>query len=202
MARIEQDGIISLFENRPKLSDYESLSKGQKEAVDSIVKTALKDNNVLRVGERNHHPKFDDFWMMPWNKLVDVRDWISAGGMFEVMAMIYNIDERQFSDLDIFNAFACYKWIADQVKTIYEIEKSKLYDTPSDEEANLGIEELADYGHAANLDLLSGGDITKEDEIFSKPYAIIFQKLCLIRTKNNIKLKQVQNASRKIKSGF
>jgi hypothetical protein len=67
-------------------------------------------------------------------------------------------------------------WIQEQYKLINRLEEKMLTSSPTPEQVNAGIHTLNVLGDTNIIDVLSGGDVLKWDEVRAKPYATIFEK--------------------------
>ncbi|WP_407324035.1 hypothetical protein R5O24_02820 [Tenacibaculum maritimum] len=194
--------IETIFENRPTIETYSQLQGKVKEFVDDIIKDSIKPNKVLRLNGKELNPKQEDLWFLSWGDMIELRESINEMKMIESLKLIYEIKEDEFLRLDVFNCFAVYKWITEQLKSIAEIEAQELSHEPTAEEKNAGVDMLQDFDYTVSLDVLANGDLLKYDEILEKPYAIIFRKLCLDKLKNQIQQNFIENARRKVKGGY
>lgn len=187
------------FKRNIKIKDYSSLSVEEKDFVDYTIKNSLKLNPVLRVGRRKVQPKKIDFWQLSWNDIILIRHYLSEKDICSVHKLLYNIEDKQFLLLNLFNSTAVYKWVAEQIKNISEIEKQELGDEPDVDEKEAGIEKLQEFDYAVALDVLSKGNLLQEDDILQKPYSVIFRKQCLNKVKAEIQKAYTENARRKSK---
>lgn len=194
--------IETIFENRPTIETYNLLEGKVKEFVDDVIKDSIKPNKVLRLNEKELNPKQEDLWFLTWEDIIELRDSIKEMKMIEAIKLIYEITDKDFLNLDVFNCFAVYKWITEQLKSIGEIELQELSHEPTTEEKNAGVDMLQDFDYTVSLDVLANGDVLKYDDILKKPYAIIFRKLCLDKVKNQIQQNYIENARRKVKGGY
>ncbi len=181
------------------LKRYAFLSNEDKELIDYTIVNSLKPNPILRVGWKKRKPKQIDFWKLSGNDIVLLRHHISKHNIRAVHQLLYNISDKEFLKLDVFNCSACFKWACEQIKKINETENQELGDEPSIEDKNAGIERLSEYGYSVWVHQLSNGDITKEDEILKMPYSRIFKKRCLMYTLSDIQKQKQENARRKNK---
>lgn len=195
--------IENIFRNRPRMIHYSKMEPDVKELVDYTVKESLKPNPILRTRRRfkTRHltAKFTDFWSMTWHDLETLRESVQEKNMPEVFKQLYGITERQFIQLDLFNAFAVYRWVVDELTAIAEIEIQELGGEMDSDLKEAGAEALQQFGYAAAVDSLARGDMLKHGEILVKPYRVIFQKMCLDKVNSDIKKQYQENVSRKNK---
>ncbi len=184
----QQNGIMEIIDNWPTVEKYINTTIKERNLIDGIVKNASKPNKVLRVGNKDVLPMFEDFWQMPWGKLIEVRELQKTNDLFQMLNYLWGITEKEFLSLDVFNAFASYKWVTDQLTEIANLEIQELSHDFTQKEKDAGIERLQRFGHYPSLNSLTGGDITKEDEILEIPYQRIFMKFCLNKTNHDIEL--------------
>lgn len=197
--------IDTVFTKRPIIAHYPFLDNDMKELIDYTIKDSLRANEVLRLKTlfriKKVKAKNSDFWFLSWEDLLLIREAVTDQNMLEAFKIVYGINEKQFVLLDVFNAFSAYKWIIDKLKEMAEIEKQELGGEMPIEEKEAGAEALIEFGYTVTLDSLADGDVLKYDEILKKPYAVIFRKMCLDKTNNEIKKNYSENASRKNQRG-
>ncbi|GLB53039.1 hypothetical protein NBRC110019_20790 [Neptunitalea chrysea] len=191
--------VDTVFTHIPKMGEYALLPQDVKTFVDSIISTGLKSNPELRRGRKKILPLQQDFWQVSYETVVLLREAVQEMQLEEVFQLVYGISEKEFLKLELFNAFACYQWITDQLVEMATIEQNCLGGEPTLDEKNAGVEELGQFGYANNLDTLAGGDILKYDAILLKPYAIVFRKLYMEKVKQDIHKKYLDYVSRKAK---
>lgn len=184
-----------------RIRDYESLGTEDREFVDYTIKNSLRPNPRLRIGRKKVRPKHFDLWAISWSDLILTRKYLGDNEIKELLKLHYGLKEKEFLLLNMFNAFAVYKWIAERVKEINDVEKAELDDEPTDDEKEAGVQELERYDYAVALDSLSKGQVWKEEELLQMPYSVIFRKLCLNRDKAEIQRKYQEIVSRKAKRG-
>jgi len=198
---IKSYSIDQVFSKRPKVLHYNSLSPEVRELVDYTVKESLKPNPVLRVTAmirtKMIKAKSESFWNLTWNDLVLVREAVKENEMADVFRILYGIDEKQFLKLDMFNAFSVYKWVTNNLMEMAEIEVQELGGDVDPEMKEAGADQLIEFGYMAAVDSIANGDILKHKEILSKPYAVIFRKMCLDKLNNQIRKTYQENVSRK-----
>lgn len=191
--------MIELFKRKKsiKIKSYAALKGETKELVDYTIKHGLRPNPILRVGRRQIKPKEFDFWKLKWNDIILLRHYLENKDVKAVHRLVYNVTDRQFLRLDLFNCSSCYKWVASKINEINEIEKDRIGSEPSGEEVNAGVERLNEFGYSVALDQLAGGDLSKYDYLLEQPYAKIFRKMCLDKTVHEIQQQNIKNARRK-----
>ncbi len=190
--------------NRPTLEDYPALLPDVKELVDYTVQECLKANPVLRLKRfamtKYINPNKIDLWDLPWSDIIELRIAITGQNIEEVFRIIYGIGIKDFPKLDVFNAFAAYKWIVEEFGKVAELEVQELSSNSTEEEIEAGSEELQRFGVTVVLDSLTKGKIPKRKKYLRIQYKIIFEKLCLDKTKMDIRKTMAANASRKAKA--
>lgn len=194
--------IENVLNNRPRLIEYSSLSIEVKELVDFTVQESLKPNPELRLKSvltKIVKPKQMNLWFLSWSDIIELRMAVSEKKMFEVLNIVFDINENDFARLDLFNAFSVYKWIIEQFKAIVEIELQELSSEPTPEEIEAGIEELQEFGYSVALDGIAKGDLLKYDDYLKLPYVKIFRKMCMDKKRHDINKQMQENASTKSK---
>lgn len=195
----QSNSLDNIFLRRPTIKDYISLEGIVKNDVDRVI-NVLKPNKILRFKTFQIKPKKVDLWDLSWSDLILLKELVNSKNISGVIDLIYHVKEIKFIELDVFNCFAVYKWISEQLEEIAKAEIQELGGEATIEEKEAGVEMLNEFGYSVSLDVLTGGDMTKEEEILSKPYHVIFKKLCLNKTKSEIQKNYIENARRKNKT--
>jgi hypothetical protein len=199
MGRFKFD-IKDLFKKRLMLTDYPNLSHDAKELVDYTIKKSLKCNSVLRVrGFRTKYlkPKKANLWFISWSERIELGMAVDENDIFEILKIIYGINEKQFVRLELYNAFAVHKWIIEELKLIVQSEMNELHSEPTEEEKEAGVEELQQFSYYNSLDSFTNGNILIQEEWLKLPYSKIFRKMCLDKIRHDINLTMRENANRK-----
>lgn len=192
---------IAVFKNRLKLSDYSILTVEAKEVIDYTIAESLKSNSVLRLGgllkSTIVKPKKDSLWFLSWSDIIELRIAIAEENIFEVLRIVFEIDEKEFAKLELLNAFSVYKWISEQYFEIAKIEVQELASEMTDEEKEAGAEDMQEFGYSVMLDSMAQGDLLKYDQYLKLPYAKVFRKMCMEKKRHDINKQMQENASRK-----
>jgi len=196
----KSNGIDTIFNTRPTIKEYITLNGSKKESIDFVIKEHLNSNMILRINSFNLKPKKVDLWDLRWSDLIEIREAISEKNISRVIEVIYQVKESKFIELDVFNCFAVYKWINEQLDEISKIEIQELGSDISIEEKEAGIEMLNDFGYTVSLRGLIKVFNTNKEDVLSKPYYEIFKELCLTKTLNEIQKNHIENARRKNKT--
>lgn len=189
--------IENIFDNRLLLAQYPLLNNEVKSLIEYTIKENLKVNSELRIKLKVIKPKHNSLWFMSWSDIIELRLAISENNMFECFRIVYGINEKQFSKLELLNAFASYKWMAENFKAIIDVEVEQLASELTEEEKEAGAEDLQQFTYSVALDGLTKGDLLKYDAYLQLPYTKIFRKLCLDKTRYDINKQLQENASRK-----
>lgn len=194
---------ITLFKNRLKLSDYSTLTLESKEMIDYTIAESLKPNSTIRLygGLIKKKPKKDNLWFLSWSDIIELRIAIAEENIFEVLRIVFDIDEKEFAKLELLNAFSVYKWISEQYFEIAKIEVQELASEMTDEEKEAGTEDMQEFGYSVMLDSIAQGDLLQYDEYLKLPYAKVFRKMCMEKKRHDINKQMQENASRKSKRG-
>ena len=194
---IKSYSIDKVFSQRIRICEYESLPNDVMQLVNYTITNNLKQNAVLRL-KTDIRSKEDNLWFLSWSNIIELREALSNQRLCEAIKIVYGITDAQFNNLGIFNVYAAYLWIAHQFKQMMETEIEQLSFELENEEKEAGAEELQNFGYAVALDGLAGGDILKYDSYLKLPYAKVFRKLCLDKTRYEINKNMQRNASRPI----
>lgn len=192
---------IALFKSRLKLSDYSTLTVEAKEVIDYTISESLKPNSVLRLGglfkTNIAKPKKENLWFLSWSDIIELRIAIAEENIFEVLRIVFEIDENEFTRIELLNAFSVYKWISEQYFEIAKIEVQELASEMTDEEKEAGAEDMQEFGYSVMLDSIAQGDLLKYDQYLKLPYAKVFRKMCMEKKRHDINKQMQENASRK-----
>jgi hypothetical protein len=192
---------ITIFKNTLKLSDYSSLTLEAKEVIDYTIAESLKANSVLRLRgllkSTIAKPKKDNLWFLSWSDIIELRIAIAEENIFEVLRIVFDINEKEFAKIELLNAFSVYKWISEQYFEIAKIEVQELASEMTDEEKEAGAEDMQEFGYSVMLDSIAQGDLLKYDEYLKLPYAKVFRKMCMEKKRHDINKQMQENASRK-----
>lgn len=107
------------------------------------------------------------------NTLQSVKESIS--GVFPIKT------NEQFFNCSVFDVFAAYAWMIEELEIINEAEKLKLHKKPSQKQINAGIEEFDQLEEVPAIDGLANGLISKWDEVLEEPYGKVMRKMLLNR---------------------
>lgn len=160
-----------------KIKDYSKLDKETKEFIDYTIKNSLRPNPNLRKGFKKLKPKKNSFWQLKWIDLIMLREHLGEKDVLQALKLIYGIKDKDFLKMNLLNVMAVYRWMAQQVKDISEIEKQELGEEPTQKEKNAGIEKLEPFGYSVTLRALKKVDPFKD--WLNEPYAVVFKELCL-----------------------
>ena len=198
---IKQDS-LKLFKSKLKLSDYSSLNIDSRQIVDYTVAKSLKANPVIRLygGLITKKPKKNDLWFLSWSEIIELKIAITEENIFEVFRIVFGLNEKEFSKLELFNAFSAYKWVTQKAVEIMTLEVQELSSEMSDEEKEAGAEELQEFGYSLALDGMANGDLLKYDAYLKLPYVKVFRKMCMDKKRYDINKTLQENARRKSKS--
>lgn len=184
----QQNSIMSVINKWPSVEEYLNSTEEERIVINGIVKHGIKPNKTLRVSGKEIEPSFKDLWQMPWGSLIEVKELQKTNDLFKMLTYLWGISEKQFLLLDVFNAFSAYKWVTTSLEEIAKIEVQELSHEFTQKEKDAGIDGLKRFGYYASLNSLTGGDITKEDEVLKLPYQRVFMKFCLNKLNHDIEL--------------
>ena len=197
-----QQNSLTLFKKRLKLSDYSALTLESKEIIDYTIAESLKPNSIIRLygGLITKKPKKDNLWFLSWSDIIELKIAITEENIFEVFRIVFDLNEKEFSRLEMFNAFSAYKWVTQKAVEIMTIEDQELSSEMSDEEKEAGAEELQEFGYSLALDGMANGDLLKYDAYLKLPYVKVFRKMCMDKKRYDINKTLQENARRKSKT--
>ena len=197
-----QQNSLTLFKKRLKLSDYSALTLESKEIIDYTIAESLKPNSIIRLygGLITKKPKKDNLWFLSWSDIIELKIAITEENIFEVFRIVFDLNEKEFSRLEMFNAFSAYKWVTQKAVEIMTLEVQELSSEMSDEEKEAGAEELQEFGYSLALDGMANGDLLKYDAYLKLPYVKVFRKMCMDKKRYDINKTLQENARRKSKT--
>jgi len=198
MGKIVND-LDKLLLSRPRMIDYAKFNQEQKDFIEDVIKNYIKPNPILRTRKVfvfKRKPKQESFWNLSWEDIVMIRKHVIEEKLFEVIELIYGVNEIQFLKLEVLNVFSCYAWILEQLKQIGTAEEQRLKSELTNEEIEAGAEELSEYGYYTALRSLCP-NLREQDEFMKLPYAVIFRELACANLVNEINIKYQENAARK-----
>ena len=197
-----QQNSLTLFKKRLKLSDYSALTLESKEIIDYTIAESLKPNSIIRLygGLITKKPKKDNLWFLSWSDIIELKTAIASENIFEVFRVVFGLNQKEFSKLELFNAFSAYKWVTQKAVEIMTLEVQELSSEMSDEEKEAGAEELQEFGYSLALDGMANGDLLKYDAYLKLPYVKVFRKMCMDKKRYDINKTLQENARRKSKT--
>lgn len=181
---------------------YLFLDSTEKELIDDVIKNYIKPNPILRSKKlflkSNHKPVHDSFWNLSWQDLILIRKAIINEDILELLKIVYEVSEKQFLKLEVFNVFSCYKWIVERLEVLKLAEEERLHSEMTNEEIEAGAEELQEYDYYNSLKAMCP-DLLKHDDYLKLSYSIVFREMAHSKLTNDINRKFQENAARKNK---
>ena len=170
----------------------------------------IKPSSTLRVkrmltnipvpfGWEERQPYALDLWQATWNDILKMREAFGDGRPHDAIKILYKIDDKDFGRINLISFFSVQKWTIACLQKISEVETKELSGELTEEEKAAGVGGLKKFGYAVSLDLLANGDVLKYEALLHLPYLLIFRQLCLIKEKNEINRRFLDNSSKKIK---
>lgn len=185
---------------RITIGSYSKLTGRQRALVDYTIENGLKENHRLRKGFRRLEPKETDFWNLSWSDMILTWRYLEEKNIFELLKLHYpKLKEKDFTKLDIFNAMACYKWIAGRTQIINNAMKNELHQEPTSEEKGAGIDNFSRFDYLPTLKQLCNNDRTQYDFMLAKKFSFIFREMALIKEEINFNRNYRNIVSRKSK---
>ena len=133
-------------------------------------------------------PRVNDLFELEYKWVIKVKESQNDTSLRDVMNVLMGIydlrTEEQFYSCSVFDVFAAYAWIVEELTTLYEVEKQKLYKKPTQKQISAGIEEFDQLDDIPAIDALAGGDITQWDKILELPYGQVLRKFLLNKIQN------------------
>ncbi|WP_298118106.1 hypothetical protein [Flavobacterium sp.] len=172
--------------------EYSLLNEEDKDLVDYTVKNFIKSNKILRVKkffrQIDLQPKVNTLWELSWEDLLLLRSAISKSDIDSIFNIVYELKPEQMKSLEVFNVFASFNWISDELKAISNAEMERLHSELTNEEKEAGAEELIDYGYYSTLKAMCP-DLLKHNEYLKLSYSIVFRDMAHTKLINKINKK-------------
>lgn len=161
----------------------------------SLIDTVLANVNPkrsIKVSYKNKEytltPRVNDLFEIQWKWVIKIKRDVGGSNLNSVKEILSGVfpimSDQQFYNCSVFDVFACYAWIVEELKNIYEAEKMKLFKKPTDKQIAAGIEEFEQLEDVPSIDSMAQGDPTKYDEVLELPYGLILRKQLLNKIQN------------------
>ena len=161
----------------------------------SLIDTILANVNPKRSikvswnqKEYIYRPRVNDLFQIQWKWVIKIKQGIgnsSLNSVREILSAVFPImTDQQFYNCSVFDVFAAYAWIVEEVNNIYEVEKLKLHKKPSSKQIAAGIEEFEQLEDVPSIDGMAKGDLSKYDEVLELPYGLVLRKMLLNKIQN------------------
>lgn len=161
----------------------------------SLIDTILANVNPkrsIKVSYNNKEftliPRVNDLFEIQWKWVIKIKQGMGStnlNSVKEILSGVFPImTDQQFFNCSVFDVFACYAWIVEEVNIIYEAEKQKLFKKPSQKQIAAGIEEFEQLEDVPSIDGMAKGDPTKYDEVLELPYGLVLRKMLLNKIQN------------------
>ena len=136
-----------------------------------------------------------ELFYMPLRFVDFVKTHLASDNIEDILEIIGQLTDRtheEVLEIRVVEFYRTLKGIKKQLEEIIKLEKDRLSGNAVDFrwEAVNGSERLAPFGIFNTLDNLSGGDITKWDEIHDMPYDKVFTKLFMDTVRADIEIEK------------
>lgn len=157
-----------------------------KELIDIVLQN-VKPKKVISASYRGKDFKrelmVNDLFELKYKWIIRMKEQLTSptlGAVKDVLSTVYDIrTDEQFFSCSVFDVFAAYAWIVEEVQNLYEVEKQKLFKKPTNKQISAGIEEFEQLDDIPVIDLLAGGDVSKWDDVLELPYGQVLRKMLL-----------------------
>lgn len=133
-------------------------------------------------------PRVDDLFFLEWKWIIEIKKNLAVSNINavkEILQAIYPIDtDEQFYNCSVFDVFAAYAWVIQEIENIYQAENTKLYKKPSQKQLNAGIEEFDQLDDVPVIDSIANGDARIWNDVLELPYGQILRKMLLTKIQN------------------
>ncbi len=134
-------------------------------------------------------PRVSDLFQIEWKWIIKIKQGMSQSNLNSVREILSGVfpirTEQQFYNASVFDVFAAYAWIIQEVDTIYQVEKEKLHKKPTQKQVAAGIEEFDQLDDVPSIDGLANGDTARWDEVLELPYGKVLRKMLLNKIQND-----------------
>ena len=161
--------------NSINIGEYLHLSEEEKEMYDFALKYSeqAEARDVLNFGDITE------------KNFGEVKDWQQRFTESDVFVKFLTIYYPDSIKLNVFDFFAAYRFIENEVIRISEKEAKRLKHEPSPEEEAAGLERFSQLGVGIQIDSLAMGQVWMYETIRSLPYKECFFKLVLDKINND-----------------
>jgi hypothetical protein len=197
-----ENNLKDVILSRPRMFEYANLDENIRDEFQSIFENYSKANPVLRVRKffrwKNVSPNKNNFWNLSWEDLLMIRKAMRNNDLFKLMNLVYGVNEKQFSNLEVLNVFSTMKWITEQLTIIHNAEEERLKSDLSDDDKEAGAEQLSEYDYYNNVRALSE-NLLEHEKLLKLPYSIVFREMAYQKLINDINKKKNEIIARKNK---
>ncbi|WP_299153088.1 hypothetical protein [uncultured Christiangramia sp.] len=133
-------------------------------------------------------PRVNDLFFLEWKWIMMIKKNLTESKLSavkDILQGIYPINtEEQFYNCSVFDVFAAYAWVVEEIQNIYDAEKMKLYKKPSSKQLSAGIEDFDQLEDVPVIDGIANGDIRLWNEVLELPYGQVLRKMLLTKIQN------------------
>lgn len=179
---------MSIFEDKT-VAEY--LLTEDKSLVDVVLQN-LSPKKMISLNYKGQYftikPKVNDLFFLQWKWIIKIKKSLTESNLKAVKELIQAVfpisTDEQFYNCSIFDVFAAYTWVVEEVEKIYQAEKMKLYKKPTQKQIAAGIEDFDQLDDVPVVDSIAGGDIRKWNEVLELPYGQVLRKMLLNKIQN------------------
>jgi hypothetical protein len=134
-------------------------------------------------------PRKKDLFEIEYKWIIKIKQNLSQANLNavkEILSGMFPINtDQQFYNCSVFDVFAAYAWIVEEIENIYDVEKEKLHKKPTQKQIAAGIEEFDQLDDVPSIDGLANGDVSRWDEVLELPYGVVLRKTLLNKIQND-----------------
>lgn len=179
---------MSIFQDKT-LADY--LLTEDKSLIDVILQN-VEPKKIISLNYQGKDyklkPRVNDLFFLEWKWIMKIKQSLAESKLSsvkEILQAIYPIQtDEQFYNCSVFDVFAAYAWVIDEIQNIYDAEKLKLYKKPTQKQINAGIEDFDQLEDVPVIDSIANGDIRMWNEVLELPYGQVLRKMLLTKIQN------------------
>lgn len=183
-----QQSVMTVFQDKT-VAEY--LLTPDKELIDIVLQHVNPKKEISAEYKGRYfkwHPKIPDLFGLKYKWVIQVRKQIqepTLEAVRNILSVVYDIrTEEQFYSCSVFDVFAAYAWVIEEVDNVYQVEKEKLFKKPTQKQIAAGIEDFDQLDEIPVIDSLAGGDVTQWDKILELPYGQVLRKMLLSKIQN------------------
>lgn len=182
---------MNVFEDKT-VAEYLLLDDKSRSKIDAVLEFVKPKKTLSRKYNGKvykYDAKVSDMFSLSFKQVIYVKKLLASKGSLntinEVLKQAFPIrTKEQFYNCSIFDVFACYYWMLNGMKSIYDAEKNKLFKKPSQKQLRAGIETFEQLEDIPSIDGIANGNMLEWDAVLELPYGVVMRKMLLNKLTN------------------